>query len=126
MDVGDELRPRSFKTIVTQDSLSAAARNQPEEQAVFIPERASLREILNVMMFYAEVGGHSFAQLPSRVQAYCDFSRFPMLGRAVLVADVETAASRLVDPASGNAIGEQDSVGVIYRFVLPVVKQAGE
>jgi hypothetical protein len=119
IDVGEELRPRSLKTIVTQDSLGVANRNQAEEQ-VFVAERASLREILNVMMFYEAVGGFSFAQLQNRFQADCDLSRMPMLGRAVLVADVETTGSQLVDPESGAAIGEQDSGGVIYRFVLPV------
>jgi hypothetical protein len=119
INVGEELRPRSFKTIVTQDSMGASDRNSTEEQ-VFVPERASPREILNVMMFYEAVGGFGFAQLQNRLQAECDLSRFPMLGRALLVAEVETKGSRLVDPESGSAIGEEDSGGVIYRFVLPV------
>jgi hypothetical protein len=71
-------------------------------------------------MFYDAVGGFSFAQLQNRMQAYCDLSRFPQLGRAVLVADVETEGSRLVNPESGAAIGEVDTAAVIYRFVLPV------
>jgi len=117
--VGEEFRPRSFKTIVTQDSLGVTDRGHSGEQ-VFIAERASLKEILNVMMFYEAVGGFGFAQLQNRLQAYCDLSRMPMLGRAVLVADVETAGSRLVDPETGIAIGDADSAGIVYRFVLPV------
>jgi hypothetical protein len=124
IDVSEDLRPRSFKTIITQDSLGASDRNQTEEQ-VFVAERASLREILNVMMFYDAVGGFNFAQLQNRLQANCDLSRFPMLGRALLVADVETRGSRLVDPESGAAIGEQDAGGVTYRFVLPVRSEKG-
>jgi hypothetical protein len=119
INVGEDLNPPSFKTLVAQDSFNAASRNQSDDR-VFSAERASLREIANVMMFYEAVGGFGFAQLQNLLQAYCDLSRFPSLGRAVLVADVATQGSRLVDPDSGEAVGEQDSSGVIYRFVLPV------
>jgi hypothetical protein len=119
IDVGEELRPRSFKTIIIQDSLTAADRSQSAEQ-VFFAERASLKETLNVMMFYDALGGFSFAQLQNRFQAYCDFSRMTMLGRPVLIADVDTRGSRLVNAESGEAIGDEDSRAVIYRFVLPL------
>jgi hypothetical protein len=72
------------------------------------------------MMFYEAAGALGFAQLPNRFQAYCDLSRMPSLGRAVLVADVETAGSRLVGAESGDAVGDENTATVIYRFVLPV------
>jgi uncharacterized membrane protein YhaH (DUF805 family) len=114
-----EFSPRNVKTIVTQDSLGSAERKATEGN-VFAVERASLKEIMNVMMFYEATGGLGFAQLPNRFQAYCDLSRLPSLGRAVLVADVETAGSRLVNAESGEGVGEEHSAAVIYRFVLPV------
>jgi hypothetical protein len=117
--VGEDFSPPSFKTLVTQDSFSAADRKLAEDR-VFVAERASLKEILNVMMFYDALGGVSFAQLQNRFQRRADFSRLLMLGRAVLVADVESTGSRLVDPTSGEPIGDTDSTSVIYRFVLPV------
>ncbi len=119
LDVGEELSPRSMKTIVTQDALGSAASGRSEE-SVFVAERASLRDIFNLMMFYEAAGGFGFAQLPNRFQAYCDLSRLPELGRAVLVADVETAGSRLVDAESGEPIGDGEPAAVVYRFVLPV------
>ncbi len=119
IDVREELSPRSMKTIVTQDALGSAASGRSEEN-VFVAERASLKEIFNLMMFYEAAGGFGFAQLPNRFQAYCDLSRVPDLGRAVLVADVKTAGSRLVDSQSGEPIGDGEPAAVVYRFVLPV------
>jgi hypothetical protein len=119
VDVGEQLRPVGLRTIVTQDSLAAAALERHEEN-VFVADRASLKELLNTMMFYEAVGGFGFAQLPNRFQAYCDLSRLPMLGRAVLVDDVATTGSQLVDADGDKPIGDQDSTAVIYRFVFPV------
>jgi hypothetical protein len=118
-DVGEDLRPRNFKTIVTQDSLAAGASDLTEER-VFVADRASLKELVNTMMFYEAVGGSGFAHLANRFQAYCDLSRLPMLGRAVLVADVATKGSGIIDAENGDVIGDQDSSAVIYRFILPV------
>jgi hypothetical protein len=114
--IDDELSPRGVKTMTTQDALGATERL---EGSVFVPERASVREIANVMMFYEAAGGLGFAQLPNQYQAYCDLSRAMTLGRAVLTADVETRGSRLVD-SEGEAIGGEQSSAVIYRFLLPV------
>jgi hypothetical protein len=119
IEVGEELSPRKMRTIVTQDVLGRANRN---ENATFVVDRASVMEVANLMMFYDAAGGFGFAQLPNRFQAYCDLSRLPELDRAVLVAEVDTEGSKLVDAKSGEAIGDvgDDGGAVIYRFVLPV------
>jgi hypothetical protein len=121
VEVGEELSPRKMRTIVTQEALGRGNRNQ---NAAFVVDRASAKEVANLMMFYDAAGGFGFAQLPNRFQAYCDLSRLPELGRAVLVAEVDTEGSKLVDPESGEAIGDaaEDGSVVIYRFVLRVDK----
>jgi hypothetical protein len=130
IDVGEELDLRKVKTIVAGSALATAdgAAGQSREH-VFAPERATALELLNVMMFYDAVGGRDFAQLASRYQAYCDLSGLlrPGMGRAILVAEVESPGSQLVDTTSGDRLGnENDFAAVVYRFVLPVTKRADE
>jgi hypothetical protein len=119
VDVGQGESPRNLKTIVTQDSFGGTAGNRGDA-TVFAADRASTAEILNVMMFYDAVGGFAFARLPNRYQDYCDLSRMPALGRAVLVAEVDTPGSRFVDADGTSPAANEDSATVIYRIVLPV------
>ena len=120
IDVGEELSPRSFKTIVTQDSLAAADRNQARGTGVCGGTGLAQgnRECHDVLRGGRRIQFRPVAESVSGLLRFEPHCR--CLGRAVLVADVETAGSRLVDPESGEAIGEQDSAAVIYRFVLPV------
>jgi hypothetical protein len=121
IEVGEQLNPRKVKTIVTHDALSEAASGRGSQSRVFVPEEASAKEILNVMMFYEAAGGLGFAHLPNRYQAFCDLSRSLELGRAILVADATAPVAKLVDEATGDAIGDnREESTVIYRFVLPV------
>jgi hypothetical protein len=88
---------------------------------LFSVDRASTDELLNVMMFYEAVGGASFVGLPSQYEARCDLSRLLVLGRAILIAQIDDGGSRLVDQ-SANAhqpIPINDST-VLYRFVIPI------
>jgi hypothetical protein len=119
VDVGQGESPRQLKTIVTQDSFGGAAGNRGDA-GVFAADRASTAEILNVMMFYDAVGGLAFAQLPNRYQDFLDLSRIPALGRAVLVAEVDTPGSQFVDVEGKKPAANEDSAKVIYRIVLPV------
>jgi hypothetical protein len=124
IDVGEHLEPRSAKTILTAYSRSATVTSPgPADSGVFFPDRASALELLNLMMFYEASGGAKFAQLPNRIQAECDLSGLlrPGLGRAILVADVPDAGSRLIDESSGEPVGD-DFAAVVYRFVIPVTR----
>ncbi|HVT29288.1 MAG TPA: hypothetical protein VHE81_14830 [Lacipirellulaceae bacterium] len=127
VNVDEQLSPRKAKTIVTHDVLDEANTSQGyEEGRFFDPEQATPREILNLMMFYQAAGGFGFAHLPNRYQAYCDLSRTLDLGRAILVADVDRPAVRLVDDATGKPIADTPSEStVVYRFVLPVSRNRG-
>jgi hypothetical protein len=122
IDVDEQLSPRKVKTIVTHDVLDEGNTAQGfEEGRFFAPEQATPKEILNLMTFFKAAGGFGFAHLPNRYQAYCDLSRTLDLGRAILVADVDWPVVRLIDDATGKAIGDNhDDSTVIYRFVLPV------
>ncbi len=126
-ELGEQLSPRKVKTIVTHDVLGeAGSATGAGEGQFFAPEKASAREILNLMMFYDAAGGFGFAHLPNRYQAYCDLSRSLELGRAILVADGDGPVAQLVDDASGTAVGDkQDGSAVIFRFVLPVKRRSG-
>jgi hypothetical protein len=122
INVGDQFVPRRVKTVVAQDALGAAAPAL-SEGAVFNAEQATTDELLKLMMSYEAAGGLGFAGLPSHYQAYCDLSRQLDVGRAILVADVQTPGSRLASSDSGLPLGnEQDSATVVYRFLLPVSK----
>jgi hypothetical protein len=118
IDVADEMSPRRMKTVVTQDAAGPPPPGQ-EEGNVFVAERATAGQILNLMMFYEAASGLGFARLVNDYQAYCDLSRLMELGRAILVAETATRGSRLVN-AAGETIGDIGDSIVVYRFVLPV------
>jgi hypothetical protein len=121
IDVGEEMSPRRAKTIITRDALGSAGQ---AEQTVFVPDRATARQVVSLMMFYEAAGGFGFAQLANDYQAYCDLSRLLELGRAILVADVPGGGSRLVD-TGGQAPRDGAEEAAMYRFVLPVAKNEG-
>lgn len=122
IEVGEQLSPRKVKTIVTHDAFDDGVTTQgTAEKRLFVPEQASAKEILNLMMFYEAAGGFGFAHLPNRYQAFCDLSSLLELGRAIVVAEAAQPVARLIDDATGNSVGDkQDDSTVIYRFILPV------
>ena len=128
IDVGEHLEPRSAKTILTASVLSPTTTTSGQaEGGVFFPDRASELALLNLMMFYEAAGGLKFAQLPNRFQSDCDLSEMlrPGLGRAVLVAEVPEAGSRLIDQSSSEPI-DDDFATFVYRFVIPVAMKADQ
>jgi hypothetical protein len=127
LEVGEQLSPRKVKTIVTRDAFGeTGGPNGAGEGQLFVPEKASAKEIVSLMMFYEAAGGYGFARLPNHYQAYCDLSRLLELGRAILVADSTGPVAQLVDDATGTVVGDkQDELAVIYRFVLPVKGRKG-
>lgn len=117
LEVGPELSAIRVRTIVTRRARPRSATGQN----VFLADRATSGELLNLMMFYEEAGGESFAGLPNRYQASCDLSRLLELGRAILVAGGKQNGSQWTDVATGKSLeNEQDQSTVVYRFVLPV------
>ena len=110
IEVGDELEPAQRE----DDRHAGRARRTgcrgEAEASVFVAERASAEELLNLMMFYEAAGGLGFAQLPNRYQAYCDLSRLLELGPG------DPGGRRARRPAAGWSMrdsepgdGERDS-----------------
>jgi hypothetical protein len=122
IDVGEEISPRRAKTIVTQDALGPLPVGQ-EDGNMFVAQRATAEQILNLMMFYEAAGGFGFAQLANDYQAYCDLSRLLELGRAIVVADAAEGGSRLVDARSGELLGNDRAGTVLYVFVVGLIKK---
>lgn len=117
--IGEDSAPRSLKTIVTQDAFGESGRSTTSE-TVFLTERATISELVHVMMFYDAIGGYSFTRLPNNYQSYCDLSRLAQLGRAILVAQVDSPGSNLVDDQNEPTNSDNNTSQVIYRFILPV------
>ncbi len=117
LEVGPQLNAYRVKTIVTRRARSGAET----EQDTFLADRATVDELLSVMMFYQAAGGEGFAGLPNRYQADCDLSRLLELDRAILFANGTRGGSRWTDAATGDSLeSEQDTSTVVYRFVIPV------
>lgn len=121
VNVGRDLDPVRARTLLARrargpdgGTSSAAGRE------VFEPQRASLEQLLEVMMFYEAVGGYGFAGLPNRYEGYCDLSDLLDLGRAILVVRSPRPGSELVDRAQAPLANPEDPRLVMYRFVLPV------
>jgi hypothetical protein len=123
-EVGPERSAIQVKTIVARRARQiASSRAADVEHDLFLADRATPDELLNVMMFYQVVGGNGFAGLPNRFQAECDLSRLLDLDRAILVANGTDRGSRWVDAQANKPFeNEQDSATVVYRFVFPVSK----
>jgi hypothetical protein len=121
VDVSDELSPLRVKTIVTRSAIGKIASSD-EDAIVFSPGDAGPDGILDLMMFYEAGGGRGFAQMSNRYQSDIDLSRLLELGRAIVVADVDSGGSQLIDAENGQKLGKADSSEVVYRFVLPVRK----
>jgi hypothetical protein len=126
IEIGERSSPRRVNTVVGQDALGAGAPPL-SEGGVFDAQRATAKQLLMSMMFYDAAGGLGFAGLPNQYQAYCDLSRMLDVGRAVLVADADSPGSRLVQSGSNQPLGDEgDAATVVYRFVLPVVREESE
>jgi hypothetical protein len=117
LQVGPELSAIRVKSIVTRRARHGSAAGQ----SIFVADRATAGELLNVMMFYQAAGGDGFAGLPNRYQARCDLSRLLEFGRAILVAGGRESGSKWTATAAGQPLeNEQDQSTVVYRFILPV------
>jgi hypothetical protein len=122
IDIGEHLNPGTAKTILTASALNSSGTSTGQSAGgVFLVDRASALELLHVMMFYEAMGGAKFAQLPNRLHTDCDLSGMltPNVGRAVLVAEVPQAGSRLIDGSSGEPM-QNDATTLVTRFVIPV------
>lgn len=120
-EVGQHLDAIQVRTMVARNAgIAAEQLSGQQERSVFLSDRASADELLNLMMFYDAAGGQAFAQLPSRFQAYCDLSRLLELGRAIVVAEAPGPGRELCDGGQPLAAGGEPRV--VYRFVLPVEK----
>jgi hypothetical protein len=122
LDVGPRLDTLQVKTLLARRARRADRHGSlGSDRELFLVDRASTDELLNVMMFYRAVGGESFARLPFHYQRSCDLSRLLNLGRAILVARSDQAASRWIDPASGEPLGNNLGESTLYyRFVIPI------
>jgi hypothetical protein len=123
ISIDEKLTPISVQTLITGLALGSPTGGGVEH-ASLVAARASIAELMNAMMFYEAAGGVRFARIPLRYEAYCDLSRQLALGRAVLVAEVSSPGSRLLNAESAQPVGTIDdqSAHVVYRFVLPVKK----
>jgi len=118
--VGPERRANRTRTLVLRRAGHVA---DAAGRSVFLPDRASLDELLNVMMFYEAAGGYDFAGLPNRYQSYCDLSRLLNLDRAILVANIDSPGSRWVENDSDLPVAashEAADHNLTYRFILPI------
>ena len=114
IDLDPQRNVNLTKTIILRRARrSLATHNFDPDRELFLADRASLEELVNVMMFYEAAGGYDFVGLPNRYQSFCDLSRLLDLNRAVLVADGTSAGSRWVDE-------QQATTKVVYRFVFTV------
>jgi hypothetical protein len=119
VDVDEESAPTSVQTLLT-----GAALGEASGAVTLAEEQAAASELIGAMMFHEAAGGAGFTGLPLHYHTDIDLSRLLTLGRAILVAESPTGASRLIDPTSGEAFGDPNSetTFTVYRFVLPVQK----
>jgi hypothetical protein len=115
--IGSGLSPLRTRSILARRVRRRAA-GQPE---TFLANRASVDQLLGVMMFYHAIGGEGFAGLPNRYQSRLDLSRLLELDRAILVAQSPATGSQWIDTAKADSPNdESDTSTVIYRFIIPL------
>lgn len=124
-----EISPDALSTSELHTRLTRKEIRYDEDRRQYIQagnpyDAASLDayEILTQMMFYDAAGGWNYSRLLNRYQNYVDLSGQLDLGRAVLVARVETTqrqAARL--ECDGHPVPpQQQDASIVYRFVIPV------
>lgn len=122
--VGPELDPRQVHTLISRRvGREARGNDSGPTTNMFFADRASLDELLNVLMFYEIAGGESFARLTSRYHARSDLSRILDLDRAILVATGTGRGSRWIDRTNNDPLGDpqaQDKSLVMYRIIIPL------
>ncbi len=121
--IDGQLTPISIQTLVTGAAIGGVATGG-SQRPLLETDHATAAQLLNAMMFYEAAGGARYTGLPFRFERFCDLTRTLAVGRAVLVAEVQTPGSQLLgldaDPAP-SADGDSSRL-VVYRFVLPVGK----
>lgn len=124
IEIGPNRTPNRTKTLIVRRARRAATPQVADvDREAFLSDRASLEELLNLMMFYQAAGGYDFVRLPNRFQSWCDLSPLLELDRAILVADGESGGSTWLDAATNEPLApeiEGDARKVVYRFVFPV------
>jgi hypothetical protein len=84
------------------------------------PRSRDLPRIMEVMMFHSAAGGSSYTQLAQRYQHFVDLSDHLRLGRAVLVARIDSPAAELLVDGEPRVGHESDRHLTFARLVFPV------
>lgn len=123
IEIGPQLSAIRVKTIVTR----RVRPGSTADQGVFFADRATVDELLNLMMFFEAAGGEAFAGLPNRYQANCDLSRLLELDRAILVARGTHSGSDWIDSTTNEPLAtEQAASTAVYRYILPIEKNTSD
>ena len=115
VEIGPQLGAKQVQSIIAQ----RARRGSTSARETFLAARATVDELLAVMMFYEAAGGEGFAGLPNRYQSQCDLSPLLTLDRAILVAGGSGRGSQWTDAAGASLDSDQDASTVVYRFIIP-------
>jgi hypothetical protein len=115
--IDERLSPISAKALVSR----LVSGGSTGDERASPHDGASAANILELMMFYGAAGGQ-LAGLPFDYQACIDMTSLLRAGRAILVAEVESQGSQLVDAGTGRPLAEAHAMSArsYYRFVLPV------
>lgn len=126
--VGPTNERRDLTTLLTGRRLlfeGGAQRATPYDRG-----SSDVAYILRAMMFFKAAGGHRYTGLANRYQGFIDLSDLLKSDRAILMAigpmtdsDSPVPSARLVYQGERPA-GAKDRHVTIYRFVIPVAKEA--
>lgn len=113
--IGPALSPQRVRAILAR----RVRRGPAGGEETFLADRASVDQLLNVIMFYDAFGGAGFAGLPSRYHSRLDLSRLLDFDRAILVASVADGSEWNTSPATSPTIAGASTT--MYRFVIPLL-----
>ena len=116
VDLASTRDPLSIRTVLTHGTSGVSV---PGVSGTYDPASTNANAILDMMMWYRQVGGPGYVRLLHRYQAFCDMSDQLGMGRAVLTGVADAPGSRL--EKSNRPLGTADDKHLIVcRFVLPV------
>lgn len=122
LEIGDELQPRTVKTMLTSATAGDTTVTHTAQDGTvrFSNAENDVARLVKVMMFFEAIDGSRYTGVLNRYQASVDLSSLlQQQDQAILLARCSNAGSQWFD--DGELLrSDQDRRWTYYRFILPV------
>jgi len=122
LQVGDDIQPRTVKTMLTSATAgdTTEARTAEDGTVRFRDAQTDVARLVKAMMFFKAIDGSRYTGVLNRYQSTIDLSHLlRQQNLAILLARCSTGGSQWLDGAEPLR-SDEDRRWTYYRFILPV------